>query len=191
MTAHAPSRRVTASVGSLPTGTRRLARDALRRDPDDRWAAAFGLIAGYSFAVAAVTGILLLPFFRPSMASVVYHGSYAELDGVPVSQAFRSVLAIRCPREARCRHGYPAGVIPIPGDRHPAGPAGPLFFATRAAAEGDLRRTERQRAARAAREASFIKELRRAMADAHPDHGGTAGQFIQARRRYQTALQQA
>ena len=69
-------------------------RDALKRDPDDRWAAAFGRMAGYSFAVAVVTGILLLPFFRPSMATVVYHGSYPVLAGVPVSQAFRSVLAI-------------------------------------------------------------------------------------------------
>ena len=73
---------------------RRLVRNALRRDPDDRWAAVFGQIAGYSFAVAAVTGILLLPFFRPSMDTLVYHGSYRELDGVPVSQAYRSVLAI-------------------------------------------------------------------------------------------------
>jgi hypothetical protein len=94
----------------------------------------------------------------------------------------------RCPRESRCRHGYPAGVIPIPHDRHRTGPAGPLFFATREAAEGDLRRRERQRAGR---EAAFIKELRRAMTEAHPDRGGTADQFIQARRRYQTALQQA
>jgi hypothetical protein len=97
----------------------------------------------------------------------------------------------RCPREAPCRHGYPAGVIPIPADRRRAGPAGRLFFATREAAEGDLRRAERERTGQVAREAAFIKELRRAMADAHPDHGGTAGQFIQARRRYQTALQQA
>ena len=74
-------------------GTRRLVRDALRRDPEDRWAAAFGRIAGYSFAVAVVTGMLLLPFFRPSMATVVYHGSYRLLDGVPMSQAYRSVLA--------------------------------------------------------------------------------------------------
>jgi hypothetical protein len=29
------------------------------------------------------------------------------------------------------------------------------------------------------------------MADAHPDRGGTAEQFIQARRRYQTALRSA
>jgi ubiquinol-cytochrome c reductase cytochrome b subunit len=68
--------------------------DVLRRDPEDRWAAMFGRIAGYSFAVAAVTGILLLPFFRPSMAHLVYHGSYRWLDGATMSQAYSSVLAI-------------------------------------------------------------------------------------------------
>jgi len=72
---------------------RRLVRDGLRRDPEDRWAAAFGRIAGYSFAVAVVTGVLLLPWFRPSMAMVVYRGSYGLLNGVPMSQAYRSVLA--------------------------------------------------------------------------------------------------
>ena len=49
----------------------------------------------------------------------------------------------------------------------------------------------RQSPEQTARKAAFIKELRRANADAHPEHGGTAGQFIQARRRYQTVLQQA
>jgi hypothetical protein len=86
------------------------------------------------------------------------------------------------------RHGYPAGVIPVPGDRPRSGPAGRLFFATREAAEADLYRGERERAEQAAREEVPIKELRRAMADAHPDRGGTAERFIQARRRYQTAL---
>ena len=90
--------------------------------------------------------------------------------------------------EDRCRDGYPAGVIPIPGDRPRPGPAGRLFFATREAAEADLYRGERERAGQAAREAPPIKELRRAMADAHPDRGGTAEQFIQARRRYEAAL---
>jgi hypothetical protein len=97
----------------------------------------------------------------------------------------------RCHREDRCHHGYPAGVISIPGDRHRAGPVGRFFFATREAAEGDLYRGERERAGQAGREAQLIKELRRAMADAHPDHGGTAEQFIQARCQYQTALRQA
>ena len=94
----------------------------------------------------------------------------------------------RCHGEDRCRHGYPAGVIPIPGDRHRAGPAGRLFFATREAVEGDLRHGERERTAQ---QAALIKELRLAMTDAHPDHGGTADRFIQARRRYQTALRPA
>lgn len=82
------------AVKRLAAGTRRLVPDALRRDPGDRWAAVFGRIAGYSFAVAVVTGVPLLPFFRPSMATVVYHGSYSKLDGVTMSRAYRSVLAI-------------------------------------------------------------------------------------------------
>jgi hypothetical protein len=92
-----------------------------------------------------------------------------------------------CPHgEDPCSHGYPVGVIPIPG--HRPGPAGRLFFATRQAAEDHLYRGARERAERAAPQAPPIKELRRAMADAHPDRGGTAEQFIQARRRYQMAL---
>jgi hypothetical protein len=89
----------------------------------------------------------------------------------------------------RCRHGYPAGVIPVPGARPRS--AGRLFFATRQAAEYHLYRGEHERTGQAARDASRIKELRRTMADAHPDRGGTAEQFIEARCRYQTALRSA
>jgi hypothetical protein len=75
-------------------------RRLVRADPDDRWAAIFGRIAAYSFLVALVSGILLLPFFRPSMAPVVYHGSYRKLDGLTMSRAYQSTLGI-CPiREA-------------------------------------------------------------------------------------------
>ena len=91
---HHPPRSGGPAAKRLAAGTRRLVPDALRRDPQDRWAAVFGRIAGYSFAVAVVTGVLLLPFFRPSMATVAYHGSYSKLDGAPMSQAYRSVLAI-------------------------------------------------------------------------------------------------
>ena len=79
-----------------------------------------------------------------------------------------------------------AGVIPIPGQSHRPGPAG-LFFASREAAEVALYRGERERAEQAAPHAPPIRELRRAMADAHPDRGGSAEQFIEARRRYETA----
>ena len=54
----------------------------------------FGRIAVYSFLVALVTGILLLPFFQPSMTPVVYHGSYRKLDGLPMSRAYQSTLNI-------------------------------------------------------------------------------------------------
>src|SRR5580693_3916644 len=88
---HHPPRSGGPAAKRLAAGTRRLVPDALRRDPDDRWAVVFGRIAGYSLAV--VTGVLLLPFFRPSMATVVYHGSYSKLDGAPMSRAYQSVLA--------------------------------------------------------------------------------------------------
>ena len=69
-------------------------RRLVRADPDDRWAKVFGRIAVYSFLVALVTGILLLPFFQPSMTQVVYHGSYRKLDGLTMSRAYQSTLNI-------------------------------------------------------------------------------------------------
>jgi ubiquinol-cytochrome c reductase cytochrome b subunit len=110
---HLPPRSGGPAVKRLAAGTRWLVPDVLRRDPQDRWAAVFGRIAGYSFAVAVVTGIPLLPFFRPSMASLVYHGSYRLLDGVTVSRAYRSVLAlsfdVRGGLLIRQVHHWPAG----------------------------------------------------------------------------------
>jgi ubiquinol-cytochrome c reductase cytochrome b subunit len=91
---HQPRRSGGPAVKRAAAGRRRLVPDALRRDPNDRCAAAFGRIAGYSWAVAVVTGIPLLPLFRPSMATVVYHGSYRVLDGAAISRAYQSVLAI-------------------------------------------------------------------------------------------------
>lgn len=71
------------------------------------------------------------------------------------------------------------------------GRAGRVFFATREAAEDDLSRRKRARREQAAPPAAPIKELRRVMADAHPDRGGTVEQFIQARCRYEAALRAA
>ena len=44
--------------------------------------------------MAVITGVLLLPFFRPSVAALVYHGSYRLLDGATMSRAYQSILAI-------------------------------------------------------------------------------------------------
>jgi ubiquinol-cytochrome c reductase cytochrome b subunit len=69
-------------------------RRLVRAEPGDRWAAVFGRIAVYSFLVALVSGIFLLPFFRPSMTPVVYHGSYRKLDGLTMSRAYQSTLNV-------------------------------------------------------------------------------------------------
>ena len=90
---HHPPRSGGPAVKRPAAGTRWLVREAVRRDLEDRWAAVFGCIAGYSFAVVVVSGGLLLPFFRPSMATVVYHGAYRLLDGVTMTRAYQSVLA--------------------------------------------------------------------------------------------------
>ena len=86
---------MTAAYAAKAAQARKAVRAAARVTvpPGDRWAAVFGRIAVYSFIVAVVSGVLLLPFFRPSMARLVYHGSYRLLDGVTMSQAYRSVLA--------------------------------------------------------------------------------------------------
>ena len=60
----------------------------------DRWSHLFGQIAVYSFAVTAVTGVFLLIFYKPSMTDVTYHGSYRLLDGVRMSEAYRSTLGL-------------------------------------------------------------------------------------------------
>jgi hypothetical protein len=71
------------------------------------------------------------------------------------------------------------------------GSGGQLFFATRQAAEDYLWRRAGERARPAPPAAPSVQQLRRAMVNAHPDRGGSAEQFIQAHRRYQTALRSA
>ena len=65
-----------------------------RRSQADRWSSLFGQVAVYSFVVTAITGVFLLFYYKPSMSQVSYHGSYRKLDGVQMSQAYRSTLDI-------------------------------------------------------------------------------------------------
>jgi ubiquinol-cytochrome c reductase cytochrome b subunit len=72
----------------------RYARRALRKAFPDHWSFFLGELALYSFIILIVTGIYLTLFFQPSLAAVVYHGSYKKLDGVTMSQAYESTLGI-------------------------------------------------------------------------------------------------
>jgi ubiquinol-cytochrome c reductase cytochrome b subunit len=60
----------------------------------DHWSFLLGEIALYSFVVLVATGVFLALFYTPSDTQVIYHGSYALLNGVQMSDAYRSVLHI-------------------------------------------------------------------------------------------------
>jgi len=79
---------------SFLTGLLRPGARPLRRSQVDQWSLLFSQIAVYSFGVACVTGVFLVFFFKPSMTGVIYHGSYHELNGVRMSQAYKSTLDI-------------------------------------------------------------------------------------------------
>ena len=58
----------------------------------DHWSFMLGEIALWSFVILLLTGTYLALFFEPSSAPVVYYGSYAKLDGVTMSEAYKSAL---------------------------------------------------------------------------------------------------
>ncbi len=75
-------------------GTTGFARRALRKAFPDQWSFLVGEIAMYSFVVLLLTGVFLTLFFKPSMQEVVYDGSYTQLQGVEMSEAYASTLKI-------------------------------------------------------------------------------------------------
>lgn len=64
----------------------------LRKVFPDHWSFLLGEIALYSFLVVVLTGVYLTLFFKPGMAESIYHGSYTPLNGIQVSDAYRSTL---------------------------------------------------------------------------------------------------
>jgi ubiquinol-cytochrome c reductase cytochrome b subunit len=66
----------------------------LRKVYPDHWTFLLGEIALYSFIILLLTGTFLTLFFQPSMHPIVYHGSYRNLDGVRMSEAYASTLNI-------------------------------------------------------------------------------------------------
>ena len=69
-------------------------RVLLRKVFPDHWTFLLGEIALYSFIILLLTGTFLTLFFQPSMSPIVYHGSYHNLDGVRMSEAYASTLNI-------------------------------------------------------------------------------------------------
>ncbi|ALD63926.1 ubiquinol-cytochrome c reductase cytochrome b subunit [Arthrobacter sp. LS16] len=60
----------------------------------DHWSFMFGEVALYTFVLLLLSGTFLTFFFDPSMAHVVYEGSYVPLKGIGMSTAMASTLDI-------------------------------------------------------------------------------------------------
>jgi ubiquinol-cytochrome c reductase cytochrome b subunit len=66
----------------------------LRKVFPDHWSFMLGEIALWSFVVLLLTGVFLTLWFTPSMGEVQYAGSYDQLRGIHMSQAYASSLDI-------------------------------------------------------------------------------------------------
>ncbi|MEZ3182270.1 cytochrome bc complex cytochrome b subunit [Streptomyces pimonensis] len=87
----AVARTAVALDGRLPVDG---AGGLLRKAFPGHWSFYLGELALYSLVILILTGIHLTLFFKPSMAEVVYNGSYTPLDGIPMSEAFASTVDI-------------------------------------------------------------------------------------------------
>jgi ubiquinol-cytochrome c reductase cytochrome b subunit len=71
-----------------------LGKKQLRKVFPDHWSFMLGEIALWSFVVLLLTGVFLTFWFKPSMAEVEYMGSYAQLRGLHMSEAYASTLEL-------------------------------------------------------------------------------------------------
>src|SRR3954462_10804141 len=75
-------------------GLATLAKKNLRKVFPDHWSFMLGEIALWSFVVLLLSSVFLTLWFTPSMGETTYQGSYAQLRGVGMSEAFASTLKI-------------------------------------------------------------------------------------------------
>ncbi|WP_419994249.1 cytochrome b [Streptomyces boninensis] len=71
-----------------------LAKANMRKIFPDHWSFMLGEICLYSFIIIILTGVYLTLFFKPSMAHIVYDGSYGPMNGIHMTEAYASTLDI-------------------------------------------------------------------------------------------------
>jgi len=74
------------------TGAVPFLRKSLRYVFPDHWSFLLGEVALYAFIVLVGTGIYLTLFFEPSLAETTYEGTYKPMQGLAMSEAYRSAL---------------------------------------------------------------------------------------------------
>ena len=75
-------------------GLATLAKKQVRKVFPDHWSFMLGEIALWSFVVLLLTGTFLTLWFEPSMGEITYKGSYDQLRGIHMSEAYASTLDI-------------------------------------------------------------------------------------------------
>ena len=75
-------------------GASKFARTSLDKVFPDHWSFMLGEIAMYCFVILVLTGIYLTFFFVASDKTVVYHGHYAPLRGVRMSESYASTVRL-------------------------------------------------------------------------------------------------
>ncbi|KGM12952.1 cytochrome bc1 complex cytochrome b subunit [Cellulomonas bogoriensis] len=76
------------------TGISKAVKGFARKIFPDHWSFLLGEIALYSFVILIISGIFLTMFFVPSMGLIVYEGPFAPMNGLEMSEAFASTLAL-------------------------------------------------------------------------------------------------
>ncbi len=66
----------------------------LRKVFPDHWSFMLGEIALWSFVVLLLSGVFLTLWFNPSMGEVQYNGSYDQMRGIHMSEAYASSLKL-------------------------------------------------------------------------------------------------
>jgi ubiquinol-cytochrome c reductase cytochrome b subunit len=75
-------------------GTSSFAHDALNKVFPDHWSFLLGEIALYCFVVLVMTGTFLTFFFDASSGESVYRGAYEPLNGMEVTNAYRTTVEL-------------------------------------------------------------------------------------------------
>src|SRR4249919_335102 len=71
-----------------------LLKKQLRKVFPDHWSFMLGEIALWSFIILLLTGVFLTLWFVHSMGETTYEGSYNQLRGIEVSEAYASTMKI-------------------------------------------------------------------------------------------------
>lgn len=75
-------------------GASSFTRSVLNKVFPDHWSFMIGEIALYCFVILVLTGTFLAFFFDASLREVSYEGAYGPLNGVTMSEAYRSVVEL-------------------------------------------------------------------------------------------------